>query len=411
VRVTALPGTQTTSLEGGGLFLTELKTPGSFGVDTRILADAEGPVFVDKLTDPRTDKRTGYILAGGKVLDEYKIIIVLRQRDFRLTNTVRNVLNGRFGDTTARAVLPGRIEVIVPAQYRQRRQRFIAMVKAMYLTQEPQMIAERIKTLTRRLAGSENKDESEVALEAIGNQSLSGLRILLDSSDERIRLHAARCMLSLGADEAFAALRQIAMDTSSAYRLDALESIAVTARRNDAAAVSRKLLHDDDFQIRLAAYEQLRRLDDVVLTQQFIGRNFYLEQIAQTDRKAIFVSRSGQPRIVLFGAPIQCNRNMFVESPEGDITINAASGQEYVTLIRRHPKRPAVVAQAKSSFELGDMIKMLCEEPLKEGQKGCGLGVSYADAVVLLKLMCDKGAVDAEFHAGPLPKIDLNIKK
>jgi len=28
-----------------------------------------------------------------------------------------------------------------------------------------------------------------------------------------------------------------------------------------------------------------------------------------------------------------------------------------------------------------------------------------------LKQMADKGTVDAEFHAGPLPKIDLNIKK
>ena len=412
VRVTALPGTQTTSLEGGGLFLTELKMPGSFGVNTRILADAEGPVFVDKITGSPADKRTGYILAGGKVLDEYKIILVLRQRDFRLTNTVRNALNGRFGATTARAVQPGRVEMLVPAQYKQRRQRFIAMVKALYLTQEPEMIAERIKTLTGKLAGSEDKYESEVAIEAIGNESLGGLRILLDSSDERVRLHAARCMLSLGSDDALPTLRQIAMDKGSAYRLDALESVAVTARRNDAAALSRKLLNDEDLPIRLAAYEHLRRLDDVVLTQEFIGRNFYLERIAQTDHKVIFATRSGQPRIVLFGAPIYCDRDIFVESPEGDITVNAPSGQDYVTLIRRHPKRPAVIAQAKSSFDLGDMIKTLCEEPPKEGQKGGGgLGVSYADAIILLKLMCDKGAVDAQFHAGPLPKIGPNIKK
>ena len=39
------------------------------------------------------------------------------------------------------------------------------------------------------------------------------------------------------------------------------------------------------------------------------------------------------------------------------------------------------------------------------------MGVSYADAVVLLKEMCDKRAVDAEFRAGPMPNFGLNIKK
>jgi len=59
--------------------------------------------------------------------------------------------------------------------------------------------------------------------------------------------------------------------------------------------------------MRLAAYEQLRKLDDIAVSQEVIADNFYLEQIVQTPYKSIFVSRSGQPRIVLFGAPIRCS--------------------------------------------------------------------------------------------------------
>jgi len=114
---------------------------------------------------------------------------------------------------------------------------------------------------------------------------------------------------------------------------------------------------------------------------------------------------------VLFGEPISCHDNIFVESPGGDITINAAAGQNQATIIRKHPKRPGVVAQAQSSFDLADIIRTLCQEPPKEGGKGGGLGVPYADLALLLKQMCDKGAVEAEFHAGPLPKISPNIKK
>lgn len=411
VKITALPSTQTTSLEGGGLFPTEMKLPGNFGVQTRVLADAEGPFFIDKLSDPRADTRTGYILAGGKVLDEHKIAILLDQRDFRLTNTIRNLINGRFGATTARAVQPGRIDVLVPAQYRLRRQRFIAMVRAMFLAQEAGTTAERITMLVRRLTSSEYRYDSEVALEAIGNQSVGELGTLLDSPDEAVRLSAARCLLNLGNDRGLDILRQIAMDKGSSRRIEALESVGAAARRDDVAAIARRLLRDEDFQVRLAAYEHLRRLDDVTIAQQFVGRNFYLEQVTRTNRKAIFVSRSGQPRIVLFGAPINCNDNIFVQSPEEDITVNASTGQNHVTLLRKHPKRPGVVAQARSSFKLNDVIKALCEEPPKEGDSTGGLGVSYADVIVLLKQMCDKGAVDAEFRAGPPPKIDLNIKK
>jgi len=73
VKVTTLPSTQTTSLDGGRLLTVELKELGRFGVKTRILADAEGPIFIDKISDPKINEKTGRVLAGGKVLDEYKV--------------------------------------------------------------------------------------------------------------------------------------------------------------------------------------------------------------------------------------------------------------------------------------------------------------------------------------------------
>jgi hypothetical protein len=406
VRVTALGSTQTTSFEGGFLLVTELKTVGTFGIKTKVVADARGPVFIDKISTSEMNKRIGYILAGGKILDEYKVTLVLGEPDFRTTNNTRNRLNELFGDGTAKVILPGRLEVKVPAKYREQKQRFISIMKATYLTQNTEVIGERIKTFIRKLAALQDADASEIALEAIGNQSLGGLSVLLNVSNEQVRLRAARCMLNLGSDAGLVTLRQIAMDRGSAYRVEALESITIGARRNDAARISQRLLRDDDFHIRLAAYEQLRKLDDIAVSQEAIAGNFYLEQIAQTPHKSIFVSRSGQPRIVLFGAPIRCSDGIFVSSADGDITIDAPVGQEYVSIIRKHPLRPGVIAQLKSSFELGDIIRTLCGKPLKKGERGRGgLGVTYADVIALLKRMCDKGAVKAEFWAGPLPKI------
>jgi predicted RNA binding protein with dsRBD fold (UPF0201 family) len=412
VKVSALPGTQTTSLNNGWLFPTELKVKGSFGVTTEVLADAEGPIFQDKIGPVPPDPRTGYVLAGGKNLTEYKIGLVLKKADFKLTNEIRNLLNERFGRDVARAVLAGRIEVTIPAKFQQHRREFISIIMAMYMTETPELTLKRIDHFVRQLTSSQDSQESEIALEAIGNQSLAELAGLLNASDERVRLRAARCMLSLGSDAGLPVLRQIVMNKRSAYRSEALESIFTFARPNDAANIARSLLNDDDFNVRLSAYELLRGLNDLAITREAIGKNFFLEQISRSEQKIIYVSRSGQPKIVLFGAPIYCNRGIFIESPDKEITINAPVDQEYVLIIRAHPNRPGVIGQMKCTFDLGDVIQRLCTEPAVEAEKGPGgLGVSCSDTIALLKQMCDKGAINAEFRAGPLPKIGLNVKK
>ncbi|MCP4263746.1 MAG: hypothetical protein GY774_40495 [Planctomycetes bacterium] len=406
VRVTALGGTQTTSLEGGWLLGTELKATGTFGITTRIVAHAKGTVYLDKFDVSEVNKRIGYVLVGGKVLADYKVILELKDTEFRTTNNIRNRLNELFGDAIAKVILPGRLEVKVPAKYKDHKQRFISIIDMTYLAYNTEIVSERIKIYVEKLAALQDADESEIALEAVGNHSLSGLGILLKSPNEEVRLRAARCMLNLGSDTGLATLRQIAMDDNSAYRIMALESITAGARRNDAVRISQRLLRDNDFRMRLTAYEQLRKLEDVYMSQELVGSNFYLEQIAHTQQKTIFVTRSGQPRVVLFGTPIECSEGTFVRSKDGNITINAPSGQDYVSIIRKHPRRPGVVVQLKSSFQLSDVIKTLCEKPPKEGRPGKGgLDVPYADVIALLKLMCDKGAVKAEFWAGALPKI------
>jgi flagellar basal body P-ring protein FlgI len=405
VKVIPAPGTQTTSLEGGTLYGSELWEAGKFGVAFKSLASAEGPIFIDKIDSPEANKKIGYVLGGGKVLDEYKIGLALREPSYKMSAEIRNRINERFVTATARAVSSGYIELKVPPKYANRKEHFVSLVKSMYLTVSPSLTEERITGFVIKLAGSAEKARSEIALEAIGTESIGKLKALLNSYDEEVRLRAARCILNMGNDDGLETLRNIVMDTNSAYRVEALEAITTSAGRNDAAGVARRLLREKDFEIRLAAYESLRRLDDVAIAQKLIADNFYLEQIPQSKYRSIFVSRSGVPRIVLFGTPLFCRKNIFVQSADGNITLNAPAGQEYVTIIRKHPKRAtARPLELKSSFDLSDIIRTLCESPLGENLRG--LNASYDETISLLKQMVEKGAVDAEFKASPLPKID-----
>jgi hypothetical protein len=118
----------------------------------------------------------------------------------------------------------------------------------------------------------------------------------------------------------------------------------------------------------------------------------------------VHVSREGVPRIVLFGAPIRCKENIFLESENKDIVINARPGEKYVSVMRSLPNRPKLVGPLRAGYELSDIIQALCGDPDIESRLGMrrGLGVSYSDIIPLLSKMCDTGTVKADFVSGDM---------
>ena len=412
VRVTALPGTQTTSLEGGWLYGVDLFEARQVGTSIKPLAAAEGPVFTDSAISGSQDPRTGYVLGGGTVVEEYKVNLALRLPDYRIVSQIRNRINERFGYEIAVALAPGSIELRIPTKYLEAKGRFIQLVRATYIVESPELTEKRIMTHIEKLAGSKDKNASEIALEAIGNAAMPKLAALLNSSDPEVRLRAARCMFNLGDQRGRESLWGIATDKKSSYRIEAIDALVNTSAGQDVTSMLQSLLRDDDLSIRLIAYENLVRLRDVTVLRKLIANSFYLDQVTQTGKPAILVSRRIQPRIALLGSPIYCRSNIFIETQDGTITINVPAGEKYATIIRKHPRRPDTIIQLKSSLDLADVIETLCREPLTPtAQGGPGLGVPYSTLVGLISKMVDSGAVQAEFYAGPLPKTLPNIKK
>ncbi len=412
VRVALLAGSEATSLQGGWLYKAELVAKGTFGAKTKPLATVAGPVFINQVGTAEVESRSGYVLGGGSTLYEFTALLRLRKPDYRVVSLIRNRLSERYGSGIAQAVSPGAIEVRIPADYHRRKLRFIAMIPATFLQATNELTNARIDTYVNDLAVPGDKDINEIALEAVGPQSVLKLSTLLNAPDAGVRLRAGRCLLGLKDNRGLAPLRDLAVDPVSPYRFEALEAIMVSARREDAAALGRRLLRDDDVRVVLAAYEYLRRMDDAAVTREAIGRSFALEQVVQSSHKAIFVSRSGSPRVVLFGAPLRCRDNLFVESPDQVLVLNSRAGQGVVSVIRKHPTRPGVLGPLLSTPDIGNLVRTLGSEAVA-GPAGQlqGAGASYTQVIALLEQLSIKGAVAAAFWPGPLPKMDLGIKK
>lgn len=412
VRLRPVDGSDATSLRGGWLYEAELRSQGASQVQSRTLATVEGAVFVNLVGTTEPTPTDGYVIGGGVAKYDYSGALRLRRTDYATASTIRNRLNERYGVGTAEALSSTGIEFVIPPAYQQRKARFVAMVAATYLTETPELLENRIDAFVARLRSEKDADRSEIMLEAIGRNCLPMLAVLLEDPSEAVRLRTARCMLNLGDDRGWEPLRAIAVDEASAHRLEALDAVAAGGRRSDAVALASRLLRDSDPRVVLAAYEYLRQTEDVSIRQEFVGRSFYLEQVVQTDRKAIFVSRSGKPRVVIFGGPLVCRDSLFVESPDGQVMIDSRVGQDYASLTRRIPGRQGVIGPVRSTLALTEIIRTLAAERPRAGGTGpAGLGVPYSDVIAALEQLSAKEGVAAEFWAGPLPKIGLLVKK
>jgi len=407
ITVSTLSNSQATSIQGGWLLEAELTAEGTLGRTLGgggpVLARAKGPVYIDQTEAMNAELTRGHILGGGSSAREFNARISLVQPDFRTSAMIRNRINERFGSETASALSANLLEISTPPRYHNRKERFISLIRAMYLTESEELIDRRIEHHTAKLGSESSKYQHELALEAIGTQSLEELGKLLDSSNKEVRFSAARAMLYLGDDDALEVLKQLAIDKQSPYRVESLQVIRNGARRNDAINVCRELLEEEDFQVRLQAYKLLVEVDDTLINQRRIG-GIHIDIINESGEKAIYASRSGEQRIAIFSAPIECKEEVFIRTEDGDLTINATAGDEDVWLIREHPRRTGPAARLRSSRDITDIIETLAARAVTESaHQRSGLNVSYGHLVELLSLMAEKGAIDARFELSPLP--------
>lgn len=414
VAVRPLSSSQTTSLDGGHLYATELKELNrlarleQFAMFSKTLATVEGPIFSNELSSNADNNKLWYVLGGAKPEQSATIRIILNRPDFLATNAIRNRINERFKANTAVPVSEGEIILNIPLNYLDRKERFLEMVRSLQLGDNPYLKQTRIDALIRQLLDEPDNETFEIALEAVGRPALDTLTPLLEHPNESVRFHAARCMLNIGDNRAIKPLREIILTPGSPFRLRAVEAMGRNTNRTDARAILAVALSDADIQIRLAAYEMLLRMNSPAISRKIVAGDFVVDSVVCPGPKIIYVYQQKTPRIVLFGSPIYCNQNLFIQSDDGSVTINAKAGDQYISVSRRHPRRPRVIGPLSTGYEVSSLIQTLGELPevKRRSTTRPGLAVSYAKILPILKKMSENNAISATFIAGPPSAVD-----
>lgn len=400
-----LSQTQTTSLSGGHLYTTDLKEMSrytQFNQFANTIARAQGPVFA--VPNSASTPASWYVLGGGYPITNTNISLLLNTPDFLAAGAIRNRINERFGLKTANAVSAGEILISIPPAYQTDKLRFLSLIRQLYLAEQPALKSKRIEMLVGQLQTLPEKFIAEVSLEAIGRPALDGLSPLLKSDDAAVRFHTARCMANIGDSRPLGVLREFVFDPQSPYRADAIRTIGHAMRLSDAEPILLRAMGLEEIELRVIAYETALATRSTHISRTLVAGSFYVDRILCGGPKVVYTMQKDRPGIVVFGSPVRCTDNVFMQSDDGQITLNARVGDKFLSVSRNHPGRPRVIGPLASGFELTQMVRSLGESPeIKQGSTALpGLALSYSQIIELIEKMCKNEVLNAAYYPGTL---------
>jgi len=411
VLVEALDRTQTVSLEGGHLLECDLRLYRLAGtgavLEGKVLARAFGPVFVESFDEQAgsaagANPRRGYVIGGGVSLEDRRVRLGLAQPGYALATRIQDRINERFGFSpkVADAVSPGQVNLIIPERFRGRESRFLQVLMHLYLPRQPGFVEQRARELADEiLSPLAPYEDISLAWEGIGRPALEVIQPLYSHEDEAVRFYAARAGLRIGDELAVPVLRDHARDAGSPYRLLAVRELGDARPIPAATRALRALVDEADPDVRVAAYEGLRKHPDGGIASTPVGSgSFVLEVVPTRGRYLIFAKRSISRRIAVFGQHLRCEPPLFYCARDGAITIHARAKDEHLTLIRKTPFTGRFSEPIEASFDVAELIRMLGDDPVTDDSgKVRGLRLDYGHVIDAIRTLCRDGAIPAEF--------------
>lgn len=409
VLVRALPGSSTTSLEGGRLWTTELHAglviPG--GPDTATVAEAAGDIFVNPFADPAQsgddaiNRTTGRILNGGVVRDARKLVLALDLPSHARTRSITATINTKFPqgpadrEPTARGQNEETIEIHVPMAWADRTEEFIRVLMATRVDLTyPEESARRYVNALRDQP--ELADELSMRLQAIGEPAIPFLRDLYDYAEPTPRLAALRAGARLGDALATPHLRDIATAGPPGLRVSAIELLADMGPDPQVNLTLRALLDADQIEVRIAAYEALVRRRDPTLNRRRMEDKFVLDTIPAA-KPMIYVSQQAEPRIAVFGAGLAIKRPTLVSGWSDRLMLVADSATDDVRVYYRDYKTGKSSTQ-RIRPEVVDLIQYMAHKQTPE-EPAPGLDLTYSEVVGALHEVWKGGGIDADVVA------------
>lgn len=422
--VSAYPGTQTTSLETGVLWTSELKI---IGLDetlrslnlgehdtSRALAVGRGQVLCQPAVAPSTQPaaatassnfsshrnlRRARIPAGGFTMEAMPVSLQLYAPSVRIATLVQRVINARFPNRTpyAAAQSDSVISITIPEAYRSNPREFVELILHMYLSQEVPGFTEKktAELLTALRDPKAPRNEISLCLQGLGRSILDDyLRPQYTSADPAMRFYCAKAGAGMQDVQAIIALEDIALNEQSPFQNAAVSAIASFARHGDserATITLSKLLNSHNNSIRLAAYEALSYIGSPAVRTYRINKKFDIDLVYCDAPSLIYASQTGRPRIAIIGNQLTLPPGVLYISPDKLLTVNVPETPEAAAAVPDTapsavgaPIEPAPLGGPPAKPDPKDQVQLYYRGPL--GDKQITLKSTASLPVILTKL-------------------------
>lgn len=438
------------SLEGGTLWTTELRVGDAVsfgGPRTRTLAEANGPIFINPLTDP--DKGSdiiaqdrGRVLNGGRVTNPVPIRIILDNASHQRAQGIVSAINSRFpigpGDPLPTALGRGGpketgpgIDLRVPRRFSKESADFIRIVQHLPINQDfPEEQSQRYVAAMQ--SQPELADDLSWCLVAVGEKCLPFVRKLYEYAEPLPRMAALRAGARLGDPRVAGHLRELASNGIGAEQTEAISLLANLSAGPTIDVTLRSLLESDELLIRVAAYEALAKraerdaiARDVIanastrdptaapislsraetlairnlpagtihgVERRFVHGKFFVD-VVPFGSPLIYVTQQGTPRIVLFGKDVMLRRPLLASAWSDRLMLTSDSPTDPVRVFYRGARGERAVAQSVPADILG-LIEYFAKPATPEDPLP-GLDFTYSEVVGALSAIQESGGTAA----------------
>lgn len=352
----------------------------------------------DNAGDEPISMKSGVVWGGGKYigLDRPIVLTLNPERQvarvaMRVIERVNETFHGPGSGLSGRDVATSHskycVELTVPGAYRLNLERFIRVVRLIPLTEAPGADSAYVRKFEKQLCDPATTITAALRLEALGPQSISALKVGLNSEIPMVKFAAAESLAYLGSPSCGEELaRQVAEQPFvQAFALTALASLNEAVCR----VKLQEMLAANSPETRYGAWRALRALDDrdPLVEGEKCGE-FWVHSVARHSAPQIHLSMSKRPEVVLFGpAPALVPPFTILA---GEFTLKADEGDAQCTLSRFRLRKKDT---RKSSLEVADVLRTLSE-----------LGGDYADAVEILRQADGCRGLNCVVKSDALPK-------
>ncbi len=418
--VRAMPRSRTTSLAGGRLYDTELSERGAEdpqAVGANVLAYAHaGEVFVNPAYAfngaSRSDVaaaaslKTGTVIDGGRAKFNRPIYLQLRAPQGSTARLIEALVRRRFPYLSkdvpwevARSVAAkdeGVIELYVPDEFRGDWRHYVGVVTHIFLNDNPAFVVAKAQELVR-IAHQPDAPLQDISYcwEAMGEEGMTIFGPLISDPDPAIAYAAARAAAFTHDGTARKALLAMASDPSNPFQLNAVQTLGSLDVTLEIRHMLRTLLDSDHASVRLEAYRILTRDSEAIFSKK-VKNGFFVDVIDDKGPPLVYASRTGVPRVAVFGRHIVLQSPLLFMGMNQRLTITSTADSDLLTMFYRDPTR----VESRTVQTNNDLAEIISRMGGEGPDQASTFDFSYGDVVAILQKLSDDHLLVGDTRSG-----------